>query len=51
MTRQDTFKHKGLRRQMVETLRQKGIGDEAVLKAMEEVPRHWFLDSALDAFA
>ena len=36
---------------MVETLRQKGIGDEAVLKAMEEVPRHWFLDSALDAFA
>ena len=36
---------------MVEALRQKGIGDEAVLKAMEEVPRHWFLDSALDAFA
>lgn len=36
---------------MVEALRQKGIGDEAVLRAMEEVPRHWFLDSALDAVA
>ncbi len=49
--RQDTFKHKGLRRQMVEALRHKGITDEAVLKAMDEVPRHWFLDSALDALA
>ncbi len=36
---------------MVEALRQKGIGDEAVLRAMEEVPRHWFLDSALDTVA
>lgn len=51
MTRQDTFKHKGLRQQMVEQLRQKGITDEAVLKAMAEVPRHWFLDSALDSYA
>ena len=51
MTRQDTFKHKGLRHQMVEALRAKGINDEAVLKAMEEVPRHWFIDSALDTFA
>lgn len=51
MTRQDTFKHKGLRQQMVEGLRAKGIDDAAVLKAMQEVPRHWFIDSALDAFA
>ncbi|MGX8712411.1 MAG: protein-L-isoaspartate(D-aspartate) O-methyltransferase [bacterium] len=51
MTRQDTYKHKGLRKQMVDTLRRKGITDEAVLKAMNEVPRHWFLDSALDTFA
>ena len=36
---------------MVEALRAKGINDEAVLKAMEEVPRHWFIDSALDTFA
>ena len=36
---------------MVEALRQKGIGDDEVLKSMEEVPRHWFIDSALDTFA
>ncbi|MBQ8704125.1 MAG: protein-L-isoaspartate(D-aspartate) O-methyltransferase [Bacteroidales bacterium] len=49
--RQDSFRHKGLRQQMVDGLRAKGINDEAVLKAMNEVPRHWFLDSALDALA
>ena len=48
---QDTYKHKGLRQQMVDGLRQKGISDEAVLRAMNEVPRHWFLDSALDTMA
>lgn len=36
---------------MVESLRLKGITDESVLRAMEEVPRHWFLDSALDSLA
>ena len=36
---------------MVDALRQKGIDDAAVLRAMEEVPRHWFIDSALDSFA
>ncbi len=51
MTKQDTFKHIGLRSQMVELLRHKGISDEAVLKAMGEVPRHWFIDSALDSLA
>lgn len=51
MIRQDTFKHKGLRKQMVDALRAKGIDDATVLRAMEEVPRHWFIDSALDAFA
>ena len=49
--RQDTFKHKGLRQQMVDNLRRHGISDETVLKAMAEVPRHWFLDSALDSLA
>ena len=48
---QDTYKHKGLRQQMVEALRRKGITDEAVLQAMGDVPRHWFIDSALDAYA
>ena len=48
---QDTFKHKGLRQQMVDTLRANGISEEAVLKAMNEVPRHFFIDSALDSHA
>ena len=48
MKRDDTYRHKGLRMQMVENLRQKGISDESVLRAMSEVPRHWFIDSALD---
>lgn len=51
MKRVDTFRHQGLRQQMVEGLRAKGIGDEAVLQAMAEVPRHWFIDSALDMLA
>ena len=51
MTRQDTFKHKGLREQLVAQLRNSGISDEAVLKAIGEVQRHWFLDSALDTLA
>ena len=51
MTRQDTYKHKGLREQMVAQLCKQGITDEAVLKAIGEVQRHWFLDSALDSLA
>ena len=51
MTRQDTFKHKGLREQLIAQLRTSGITDEAVLKAMLAVQRHWFLDSAFDALA
>ena len=49
--KQDTYRHKGLRQQMVDKLRAGGITDEAVLQAMNEVPRHWFLDSALDTMA
>ena len=49
--REDSYKHKGLRHAMVEKLRQSGITDEVVLKAMDEVPRHWFIGIALDAYA
>ena len=41
----DTFKHKGLRQQLVELVRSKGISDENVLKALGKVPRHLFMDS------
>jgi protein-L-isoaspartate(D-aspartate) O-methyltransferase len=43
---EDKHVHKGLRKQMVDLLRQKGITDEAVLTAINAVPRHYFLDSA-----
>ena len=41
----DTFKHKGLREQLVKTVASKGITDENVLKAMRKIPRHFFMDS------
>lgn len=48
---EDTFRHKGLRKQLVELLREKGISDERVLTAINEIPRHFFLDSAFDKIA
>jgi protein-L-isoaspartate(D-aspartate) O-methyltransferase len=47
----DTYKHKGLRKQLVEIIRQKGIEDENVLKAIENIPRHFFLDSTFQNHA
>ncbi len=43
---QDTYRHKGLRRKLVEEVQSKGIQDESVLAALEAVPRHFFLDSS-----
>jgi protein-L-isoaspartate(D-aspartate) O-methyltransferase len=50
-TYDDTYKHKGLRRQLVELLKRKGITDENVLNAINNIPRHFFLDSAFDKIA
>jgi protein-L-isoaspartate(D-aspartate) O-methyltransferase len=47
----DSFKHKGMRRLMIEHLRSKGISDQRVLDAMNNVPRHFFMDSSLDTLA
>lgn len=41
----DTFKHKGLRKKLVNTIKTKGIKDENVLQAIGRVPRHLFMDS------
>ncbi|MCB0457464.1 MAG: protein-L-isoaspartate(D-aspartate) O-methyltransferase [Flavobacteriaceae bacterium] len=41
----DTFTHKGMRKKLVDTLRKKGITNEEVLKAIQNIPRHWFMDS------
>jgi protein-L-isoaspartate(D-aspartate) O-methyltransferase len=48
---EDTYRHKGLRRKLVETVRGKGITDENILAAIENIPRHFFLDSAFDEVA
>jgi protein-L-isoaspartate(D-aspartate) O-methyltransferase len=48
---EDSYRHKGLRKQLVDTLKQKGITDERVLNAINEIPRHYFLDSAFDKVA
>ncbi|WP_223033268.1 protein-L-isoaspartate(D-aspartate) O-methyltransferase [Hanstruepera marina] len=41
----DTFKHKGMRQQLVKVVESKGITDKNVLKAIGKIPRHLFMDS------
>lgn len=48
---EDSYRHKGLRKKLVELLRGKGITNDKVLDAIERIPRHYFLDSAFDEVA
>ncbi len=48
---EDSYQHKGLRKQLVNLLKEKGITDENVLNAINSIPRHYFLDSAFDQIA
>lgn len=48
---QDTFRHKGLRKQLVDTIKAKGVTDTRVLAAIEAIPRHFFMDSSFLEFA
>jgi protein-L-isoaspartate(D-aspartate) O-methyltransferase len=43
---QDTFKYKGMRKKLINELREKGISQESILDAFDRVPRHYFLDNA-----
>jgi len=45
MLQDDSIRHKGLRRKLVEVIAAKGITDSSVLDAMLKVPRHFFMDS------
>ncbi len=48
----DDFRHQGLRRQLVELLKKRGIASERVLAAIGKVPRHLFIDdTAFERFA
>ena len=48
---EDSYLHKGMRKKMVELIREKGISDDNVLGAIMNVPRHYFLDSAFEKHA
>ncbi len=48
---EDTYRHKGLRKKLIDTIKEKGITDERVLDAIMNIPRHFFLDTALDRIA
>jgi protein-L-isoaspartate(D-aspartate) O-methyltransferase len=51
MEQADSFRHKGLRKKLIDSIRSKGIKDEEVLKAMDRVPRHLFMDSSFVNFS
>lgn len=43
---EDNYRHKGMRKKLVDELRQIGITNQRVLDAIMAVPRHFFLDLA-----
>lgn len=47
----DNAIHKGRRRKLVETIRDKGIKDSRILEAIGKIPRHLFMESFLDKTA
>lgn len=47
----DTFRHQGLRKQLVDALKEKGINSTLVLEAIGTVPRHIFMDNAFLEYA
>lgn len=47
----DTPKHQGLRNQLIDILVHKGIKSRKVLDAIAKIPRHLFMDSALESHA
>ncbi len=47
----DNYRHKGLRQQLVNIIKNRGIVDDSVLKAINNVPRHLFMDSSFLEYA
>jgi len=48
---EDTYRHQGMRKKLLDIIEEKGIRDERVLNAINKIPRHFFLDSAFDDVA
>ncbi|MFK7775704.1 MAG: protein-L-isoaspartate(D-aspartate) O-methyltransferase [Saprospiraceae bacterium] len=51
MSYKDTYRHKGLRKKLVETIRAKGIRDEKVLTVINSLPRHFFMEKGFEEWA
>ncbi len=47
----DTYRHKGMRKALVKALEKRGIKDRKILAAINNIPRHWFLDSSFLEYA
>ena len=47
----DSFRHKGLRKQLVDVLSEKGINNPKILDGINSIPRHLFIDNAFVNFA
>ncbi len=47
----DTYRHKGLRKKLVQELSRKGIHSASVLRAIGQIPRHYFLEKAFEEMA
>ncbi|MFW5778003.1 MAG: protein-L-isoaspartate(D-aspartate) O-methyltransferase [Bacteroidota bacterium] len=47
----DDYRHKGMRKKLVDSIREKGIKDENVLESIQSIPRHFFLDSSFTEIA
>lgn len=45
---QDSFRHKGLRKQLIDELKTMNITDTIVLNAINQVPRHLFMDKSFE---
>ncbi len=47
----DNYRHKGMRKRLVNEIHSKGIQDQRILDAINKIPRHLFLDSSFLEFA
>jgi protein-L-isoaspartate(D-aspartate) O-methyltransferase len=47
----DTYRHKGMRQKLADSIGKKGITDERILEAINTIPRHLFLDSSFLEYA
>lgn len=48
---EDNLLYKGLRKKLVEKLKEKGISSTTVLDAIEKIPRHFFVSKGLERLA